>query len=266
VIVVETRIVMVFISRFLILASIVVLSASTMAHANGKRFGDRDWSTGFYDNCGFPASRGAERPVEWVKIEGDRKLRFVLREGQKGKCPTDDQVRHRAPYWERAEVRQDGYLELGSTYRISFEAIFLEGFTGEREAFFQVHGHNGSCDASPPVMVKLGNAGLVVDALQRVSGNGLGAGKGKHRPVQSASVRPRALYGQRSKFVVDFDSRSNPARLSMTLNGQRIVNNAAVSYAPCARPYIKFGIYRPGGKGSATSSVVFDDILIEELR
>jgi hypothetical protein len=250
----------------LLLALIFAVAAVPAADAQGRTVKDSDWSTGLYDNCGLPVAAGPDRSVAWVRLDGDKKLRVRLRPGDKGGCGTDNQMRNGAPYWERAELRQEGFLRLGRLYWMSFEAIFEQGFVGDREAFFQIHGHNGTCDAYPPVMVTFQDGRLMVSALHKVSGNGLGNGKGQHRAVQSGTVRVQRLYGRAAQFVVEFDTRTTPARLSMSLNGDRIVTGAAVQYAPCAKPYVKFGIYRPGGKGSATSSVIFDDIRIEVVQ
>lgn len=249
---------------FFALVAVVLMAPSTQA--GSKTFKDKGWSVRFFENCVLPVTSGRDRSVAWVKVGGDKNLRFILRKGEKGGCPNDSQARHRAPYWERAELRQDGYLKIGGVYRILFEATFLQGFSGERETFFQIHGNFKACHASPPVMLKMDDGKLSVMALHRVSGNGLNGGSGQHRPVQSGTFRVGDLYGKPLKFSIDVDFRQNPARLSIVMNGRRIVNNAAVEYAPCAKPYLKMGVYRPGGKGAGTSSVVFDDIQLVEVK
>ncbi len=110
-----------------------------------------------------------EKPAKVVRVSNDRKLAFTLHEGQTGGCSTDNMSRHGAPFWERAEYRQDGYLKLGRAYEISFSVIFQEGFSGKDETFFQIHGWNGECKAKPPLMVHMDKGRLKVWALRGVS-------------------------------------------------------------------------------------------------
>lgn len=232
------------------------------AHASGKSYKDSDWSVSMIDNCGFPVAKGENASVTWVRLEGEKKLRFTLREGERGKCPSDNKARHRAPYWERAELRQNPKMRVGTIQQISFEAIFVEGFQGDRETFFQIHAWNEGCAASPLVMMKSLRGRLGVWALHKVSGDGLGRGGGKHKDVQKRSVAMASLYGKKSRFVIELDTTTMPGRLSVFLNDQPIVSNASVSFAPCAAPHVKMGIYRPGGKGSGTSTIILDKLKV----
>jgi hypothetical protein len=243
----------------------IALLGTDPAEAAGKSFKDRDWSFSMFDNCGLPITRGADASIAWSKIQRDKKLRVSLRPGDVGKCSTDAKARNHAPFWERAELRQKGYLKPGRHHRVEFEATLLEGFVGERENFFQIHGWNGECHAAPPVMVRFHRGKLEVRALYQTSGNGLGSGRGEHRSVQRASVTSRSLIGKPAKFTIDFDYRQNPARLTVDVNGTQVVSGAKVEYAPCAKPYIKMGIYRPG-KGKATSRILFDDISLTSSK
>ncbi len=237
----------------------------TLVEAQGKTYKGPGWNVQMYENCGVPVSRGSERSIKWVKVGKDKKLRFSLKKGDRGKCPTDDQARHGAPYWERAEVSQKKKLKLGHAYRIEFEATFLEGYEGERENFFQIHGWNGSCHVSPPTMLMFDRGSLRVWALRGVSGNGMDPNRGLHKEVQRRSVRARAIRGIPSTFTIDFDTRTLPGKLSVLLDGQPIVSNARVEMAPCAQPHIKMGTYRPGGKGAGTSTVLIDDLTINRI-
>jgi len=239
---------------------------ATAAMARGQTYKDRDWSVSTYANCDLPVKNGPNRSVSWVKEGGDKKLRFVLHEGQKGGCSTDGQFRNRAPYWERAEVRQKGFMKLGQAYRISFQVTFDSGFTGDRETFFQIHGFNSPCNAAPLVMMKFTKGKLVVWALRNVRGNGLSEGRGRHKRVQNASVNVRSLHGKPSNFILDFDTREGQGQLTVYLNGRAVVQQARVEYAPCAKPHIKMGIYRPGGKRTGTSVALFDDLRIAKME
>ncbi|WP_164659962.1 hypothetical protein [Tropicibacter sp. Alg240-R139] len=144
---------------------------SNQVHAKGKTYKDRDWSVSVSDNCGLPVSGGANKSVSWVKKDGDRKLRFVLRPGKVGKCSTDNIARHRAPFWERADVQRKGIMKPGQAHRVEVEFTILAGFRGERETFFQVHGWNGNCHAYPLMMIMFGKGQLHVWTLRGVDPN-----------------------------------------------------------------------------------------------
>ena len=229
---------------------------SGAAMAQGASYTDSDWNVSFVDNCGLPGPAS----ITPITIDGDRKLRVALAEGDKGTCSSDDRTRHRAPFWERAELAQEGRMALGGKYRISTEVRFIEGFTGEREAFFQIHGWTGACKkAFPPVMLKFDDGKLRVELLRGVSA----ISSGKHRDVLKRDVDVRKLYDVPMQLVVDFDTSVRPSRVSLSLGGNVLVENEKVDYARCAEPRVKFGVYRPGGKGSKTSVVVFDDLRVE---
>lgn len=254
--------------KLISMLSAMALALTPMtALAAGKSFKDKDWNVSAYDNCGLPVARGKDQSISWVKTEEDRKLRVVLRPGDKGKCSTDNQARHRAPYWERAELHQKGELKPGRVHHLSAEITVLQGFTGERETFFQIHGWNGKCHAYPPMMLMFDKGSLRVWALRGVRGSGIeGSGRGQHKPVQQRNVTARAITGVPQKLDVVFDSRTTPGKLSVSLNGQAVVSGATVEFAPCAKPHFKFGVYRPGGKGSQTSEVLFDKISVKSSK
>jgi hypothetical protein len=172
-------------------------------------------------------------------------------------------ARHRAPFWERAEVVQSGRLSFDVVNTIEFEATFLEGFTGERESFFQIHGWAQGCDASPPLMMKMHRGKLQIMALRGARSDATGVTKrGSHRSVYWRTTRVEPLYGIAQKFRVVFDaSGQNRGRLSVFLNDKKLVNNARIDYATCGAPHVKFGIYRPGD-ALGTSKILFDDVVI----
>ncbi|WP_375698435.1 heparin lyase I family protein [Pseudophaeobacter sp. TrK17] len=235
--------------------------------AKGRTYQDSDWNKTAYDNCGLPVVRGENRSAAWVRVGSDKKIRMTLRERDVGLCFTDAKARHRAPYWERAELKQSDYLSTGRNHRIQFETIFLEGFTGERETFFQIHGWNGNCHAYPPLMLMFNRGWLEVRALQNVSGNGIaGSSRGSHRNVDRKPIHVSSVLGKTLQFSIDFDTRSRPGRLSVLVNGSPLVEDAPIGYAGCAKPHFKFGVYRPGGKGSKTSTVLFDDFTVKVLK
>lgn len=128
-------------SRSLILGLLSLLGTiPSEVGAAGKTYKDKDWNSAAQESCGLAVTSGSERSAAWVKVGDDRKMRMILREGEVGKCSTDAKARHGAPYWERSELRQDGYLSLGSAYRVQFETIFLEGFE-------EIEKHFSNCTA-----------------------------------------------------------------------------------------------------------------------
>lgn len=239
--------------------SLAMICLGAVADAQRQVYSDKDWNTLFVDNCGLPNAGS----VETVKIGGDQKLRFTLAKGDKGRCSSDDRRRHRAPYWERAELAQEGRMRVGHLYRISAEIEIVRGFKGDREAFFQIHGWTSACqEANPPLMVKFHKGKLRVEALRGVSATR----SGKHRNALRKRVKVRSLYGKPMKLVVDFDTRTQPGRFSLSLGGQVLVSDAKVEFTACAEPHVKFGIYRPGGKATGTSVAVFDDLVVERVE
>lgn len=233
-----------------------------------KSFKERSWTTAFYANCKLPRSKDHGKSVSWVKIGKDRKVQFKLLPGQVGGCGTDDMVRHGAPFWERAELRQKDYMQLGRIHRISFQALFLEGFTGERETFFQIHGWNGACEAYPPLMMKFHNGRLRIDTLANVGEKAgqewMSNEQGSHRTLQFRTIKIENIYNRPQQFDVVLDATGERSGLlSVSLNGMSVVEKAKIEYAPCAKPHVKFGIYRPG-RGLAASRVLFDNLSIRQ--
>lgn len=111
---------------------------------------DRDWNVEFYENCQMPDYHSAQ----WVEEEGERFLRFTLKNGQVGGCSTDNRRRHRAPCWERAELKQTHTLEKDRDYSLTFRVRFLKGFSYDREDFLQIHQSVDGCRGGPRVMLK----------------------------------------------------------------------------------------------------------------
>jgi len=112
------------------------MSCASGSFQPGDTFKDKDWNTRFLSNCPLPHRDS----IRWIDDSS-----FTLSDKDKGGCPTDKIARHSAPYWERAELRQDGFLKKGEPYSIDTTLRFVEGFDGRRETFFQVHAYNKNC-------------------------------------------------------------------------------------------------------------------------
>lgn len=226
---------------------------------------DKDWTAVLTDTCGLPVLHGPHQSMRWVRQDTDRKLRVTLGTGDVGRCSTDAQARHRARFWERAELSQRPVFARNSAQQIAFEMTVLEGMTGPRETFFQIHAWTSACNASPLLMLKAHRGRLTAWGLRAVRGDGTGKDRGKHRRIHDTAPRIAALYGKPLRFTVLFDARARPARVAIDLNGAPFVADAPLDYAPCAAPHVKLGLYRPSGAGAERSTVLFDDIRIQPI-
>jgi hypothetical protein len=242
-----------------LLATVMTLPAAAQMYT------DTDWSEPFKTSCGFPRADNAQ----WVERKGDQYIRFNLREGDVGNCPTDQRKSGKFQTRERAELAQKTkWMRLGESYDIRFETIFEQGFNGRGEIFFQIHGFNQGCNAAPLLMMLFADQKLTIRALTDV-----GSAKApKGRYAQVATFRPRiqSLYNQPVRFDISADlAERGTARILM--NGKPITDTFALGAAACATPYVKFGIYRtgesvdPAQKNPRGLSVaLFDDVQINE--
>lgn len=234
--------------------------------STAQSFNDRDWNTSFRANCPFPVKSGAEKSLSRVTVGGDRKVAFRLRPGDVGGCSTDNKARNHAPYWERAELRQSSTLALGKLHQISFSVHLPEGFAGPRETFFQIHGWAKGCPAYPPVMLQFNGGRLELHSLRKVrqGRNGQGA-KGQHTRIAARGASLSQFRAGEQRLTLSLDLRRSPGTVALTINGRPAVAPAPVEFAACAKPHIKFGIYRPG-KGRSVSRAIFDDITVKSSR
>lgn len=231
-----------------------------------QNFNDSDWNTSFRSNCPLPVTTGPNKSVSKVKVSGDRKIAFVLRPGDVGGCPTDNKARNRAPFWERAELRQSKTLSLGKFHDISFSVQLPSGFSGKRESFFQIHGWAKGCPAYPPVMLKFNAGRLELHSLRGVRQGKSGKGvKGEHKRISVRGASLAEFRNQEQRLKLSLDLRSTPGTVSLAVNERTVVGPVPVEFARCATPHIKFGIYRPG-KGKAVSRAVFDDFIVKSTN
>ncbi len=205
---------------------------------SGKRtYKDSDWNVAFHANCDLPASSS----TQWIRENGERFLRFTLKDGQVGGCRSDARSRSRAPYWERAEIKQSTALEKGRDYSLTYRVRFARGFDHDRENFLQLHQYTSGCRVGPLVMVKF-----------------------DHGRLQGAAT-PFLVQGIRGKWVdVRFDF--NPARsYDLYLDGRKVVANKLIRRRrACGEPHLKVGIYRPGDTGATGDRLSVMDV--DKLR
>jgi len=244
------------------------------ANQDYREYSDRDWNVRFTNGCGHPRKDSITR----VRIEGDRWTRAELRPGDIGKCQTDNRNLWGQIYMERAELSQKDEFKIGSVYELSWKMIFEQGYTGKNETFFQVHSQRNPCLGKVIVQMRMHYGKMTIDVtrgVHRVGDSDSGARfEGKYVPARmSRPVRISELYGKELSFRALLDFTDNK-KISLWMNEELLVDSATLDFAPCARPYLKFGVYRPGppnaqGNGVASehiSSVLYDDIRLKRIK
>ncbi len=235
------------------LAAFVLTLAATSAHAE---FRDRDWNAALLANCRLPSPQA----VTWAGTAQDPQLAFTLNPGDRGGCRADTRRRNGAPYWERAELIQAGHMPRGTVQEISFTANFTEGFLGQRETFFQIHGWTKSCNAAPLLMLQFHQRQMRAMVLTAdIPGS---AERGNLRQKAMGTPRIDDLIGRDTQFRILFDQSGPQPTLTLIVNGRTLMKRQPVHMAPCAKPAVKMGIYRPGAQNPARSALVIDDLLI----
>ncbi len=216
--------------RSLLITVAVLLAATHLAFAdytagrsfdyvNKTAYKDRDWNVMFYENCDLPEYSS----TRWIRENGERFLRFTLKNGQVGGCGSDNRRRSRAPYWERAEIKQTTTLEKDRDYSLTYRVRFVKGFDSDREDFLQLHQSVSGCRGGPLVMVKFSSGYL------------LGA------------TRPFLVEEVLGKWVnVRFDFNPSTS-YDLYLDEKKVVDNKKIHRKrACGEPHLKIGIYRPG--------------------
>jgi len=219
-------------------------------------YNDKDWNESFYDNCRLP-----KNSLEKIEENGNKFLRFKLKNGQKGRCKSDRiSGRGNAPYQERAELRQRINFKTNSTYEITFKIRFIEGFEGSRETFFQVHQWQNDCQVGPPIMLQMHYGEIILYATKTIDHR-------KRYYVKKYGEGPKIeeLLNKWQRFKITYSSLKKT--ITISLNNNIIFNNIKFVPYPCGIPHIKFGIYRPGNIHNPikTSIVDFDKFQIKEL-
>ena len=212
---------------------------------------DKEWNVSFYSNCQLP-----QNAISTIEENGNKFLRFKLENMQKGGCSSDREPRHGAPYWERAELKQSTFLDTNSIYEIKFKVRFLEGFTGKRETFFQIHQSVPGCRTGPPTMLKFSTNRLRLDAKRDP----------EHHANYYSNIKLDELYNKWSRIKFKYDGKNKI--INVFLNSDLIFRDITFVPLPCGRPHIKFGIYRPGSKYTPnnTSKVDFDDVEVKKIK
>jgi len=226
-------------------------------NSSGSDFKDDDWNETFYDNAGLPSANS----IKWIEENGNNFLRFTLNDKDKGISSGDRTPRHRAPYWERAELQQRAYLSKDSNYEINFKVRFLEGFNGSRESFFQIHQWTENCQTGPTMMLKIHYGVLILSAKKD-------SHKLTNYYVGGIRTEPKIedLLGKWNSLKIVYSAIEN--KLTISLNESLIFENIEFVPDVCGIPHIKFGIYRPGDEDypNNTSVADFDKFEIREIK
>ena len=198
--------------------------------------------------------------VKWIQEGKNKFIRFQLRDKDYGGWVGDRTVRHNAPYWERAEVRQISGLDKNAKYELGFNVRFVKGFSGDRETFWQMHAFNSHCKkTSPPIMIKISQGGLLLAALKEGGGGHIN---------HYTNLKINDLLGKWSLFKLKFDTSETPV-VSLFVDDKEIISSVPYGIESCGTPHFKFGIYRPGRKtrdgGTKLSVIDFDKINLTVL-
>ena len=202
---------------------------------------DKDWNVEFYENCDLPDSHS----IRWVTEGKETYLRFTLKNNHIGGCSTDAIARAKAPYWERAEIKQTSTLKKDNTdYVLTFRARFVKGFTYERESYLQIHQTVEGCKVGPAMMFR-----------------SLGGYFG--------GAHITDIIGKWINVRLHFNLEKKQHKLYF--DDKRIFSSGYYfrEVKPCGEPHFKFGIYRPGDEeatGERISIVDFDKIMLVEKK
>ena len=144
-----------------------------------------------------------------------------------------------------------------------FEARFVEGFFGDSETFFQIH-----TGQKPPLMFmfrQFGRTHLLANVMQGCERT---CGHNDQPEYQSFKhIYPRSqMLGRWHEFRIVIDT-SNRGSISIFRNGAPLVENQLVTFPSQHRPYLRFGVYRPGSEdGNETSIVDYRNVSVRRLQ
>ena len=202
--------------------------------------------------------------VRWIEKGKRRFLRFQVEDKHYDGCSTDRMVRHGAPYWERAEVKQINSLTKNVKYELKFQVRFVEGYAGNRENFWQMHVTNSPCNIGPAIMIKISDGKLMLAARKNRKSKRTGRYSGSNNHYSTVTIDD--LLGKWNIVKMLFDTSENP-EVSLYLNNKEIFSDIPYRIETCGVPHFKFGIYRPGNKSKKNnrSIVDFDKIKLSLL-
>jgi len=215
-------------------------------------FDEQSARQAYFDNCGFPNSES----LKVIELNEDTVFKFRLANKDVGLCSSDKRRRHSAPYWERAELKQKEILKRNRKYQLDFSFKIVQGFSGSRETFFQLHNYKKSCKTSPAAMLKADNGKLILWLKEE--------GMTQQHSL-NLTVNDILLQQQRVRWIID---THESASISVLLNGELVIDSAPMDLPLCGSPHLKFGIYRPGSETdkNRTSEIEFAKMRLLRYR
>ena len=240
--------------RYFLTFLFFILSSNVYA-TDPDSFPDDPWMKNFWAECGYyPIKHHENNNVFW---------RFTLEKGDRGGCRSDTDNNERANlFMERKEVR-GRKLKSDATYEVQFKVRFVEGFVGEGETFFQVHGYNGVTCRLPLLMFKFGKGWSPGDRTS-VSIQEKIQGETSYLDGFGPIDKIRGIW-QHVKFI--FETNVGTSKYWLYLGEKLLISDEEFYIPACKIPFIKFGIYRPGDpKYGKTSIVDFDDVIVTKVR
>ena len=222
--------------NLLILSIMVLLSSSIFLVTYSVNAAPR--SVGFKKSC--PAKRGTIKRMRggWT---------FNLKHGDVGGCPTDNRARHGAPYWERAELRSS-YMRKNRTYEFSFDVKFDPTKRSSRlTSFFQIHSYAPGCARCVQMLSMRANGSSIAAHLQN--------NKGLH-VRHNLGISRASLANNWRTFKIRVGTSAGYNRISIWVDGRKVLSERSVYLDPKGKPYLKVGLYRPGSKGGLPSDSV----------
>ncbi|WP_137703296.1 hypothetical protein [Marimonas lutisalis] len=244
-----------------ILSICLLLMVSSGAKA--KDFHDADWNWKAEPKCGFPKRDS----VRWMRQGERRFLRFQVRDGDIGKCNTDNDKAHgkkfKKPWSERAEIKGPAFKEEG-IYKVSFDVRFVQGFDQNRTSttFFQIK----DCpDSRVPVMAMLGGWNKRNGGPAKF-GFSLAVSSPGHKWI-SRPISPDPVDNRWRKVEIIFENYSTQA-LTVSVGGKTwLPRTTFQNIFYCGRPTLDLGIYRAGDPGKNAHSIVdYDKVTIEKIK
>jgi hypothetical protein len=209
---------------------------------------------GFFANCEM-------RPGALELVgEGEKsQYTFSLRNKDVGGCDTDKLANKRAPYWERAELSQQGYLDFSEPQILNFDARFRDGFSGKQENFLQIQNFNLTCPATPSLMLKWHKGELELSLLQA---------SGVLKPKRYPDMKVEKFRSWKNWQVRFARTSKTTLAIDVVSDGERI-GRGHLAYLPeCGTQYVKFGISRPGNSydENQTSIAQFRNFSLKPLN
>lgn len=251
----------------------------TYGYSKGSKYKDADWNIHFYDNCGFPSYKKPNKNLSWLKEKKNKFLRLQLSDKQIGKCPSDNKIRNRAPYWERAELKQESTFKKNTSYEIKFKFRLIEGFQNNYEYIFQIHGYKSMKCNSPLLFIQTKGRNkhlrLLLSKYPYDRNDSISnlIKKGSFTKHKLATNNSHRIFVENIlnkwvdiKFLIHF--KQTNGMLDMYFNGEKVLENQSFDMLRCQIPHIKFGIYRPGNDQSKnfTSIIDFDKFIVNKIK